>query len=109
VRWALGKEYGDGPDGLPGNDDGGTMSAWYLFASLGFFPRIGFSDYLVGAPIFPKATLKLPGGDLVITAKDTSAVRYVPAKVTFAGAPVTRIEHAALAKGGTLDFTLQRE
>lgn len=111
VRWALADNYGDGPDGLPGNDDGGTMSAWYLFSSLGLFPRVGFTDYLVGTPLFPKATLKLPAGELTITAGATSAVAYVPSKVTWKGAALARprIEHADLIKGGALDFTLAPE
>ncbi len=108
VRWALANEYGDDPGGLPGNDDGGTMSAWYLFAATGIFPRVAFSDYLVGSPIFPKATWKLPGGDLVITAPQTSAKSFVPKSVTFDGAKLARprLEHAQLAKGGTLSFEL---
>jgi len=111
IRWALAGEYGDGPDGLPGNDDGGTMSAWYLFAGMGIFPRVAFTDYLVGSPIFPKATLKVANGTLTILAKDTSATKYVPTAVTWNGKPVgrSRIEHSELIKGGTLEFALAGE
>ncbi|CAF1344393.1 unnamed protein product, partial [Rotaria sordida] len=38
------------PDGLPGNDDYGTMSAWYIFTSMGFYPLSGSSTYLIGSP-----------------------------------------------------------
>jgi len=111
IRWALANEYGDGPDGLPGNDDGGTMSAWYLFAGMGIFPRVAFTDYLLGSPIFPKATIKVAGGNLTIIAKDTSATKLVPTAMTWNGKQLDRprIEHAELIKGGTIEFTLAAE
>jgi predicted alpha-1,2-mannosidase len=111
IRWALENEYGDGPDGVPGNDDGGTMSAWYLFAGMGIFPRVGSTDYLLGTPIFPKTTLTLPGGTLTITAPDTSAKNMIPKSYTFNGAPLTkpRLEHAELSKGGALNFVLSSQ
>ena len=52
-RWALEREYGDGPDSIPGNDDGGTMSAWWLFTASGFYPKLGTSEWLIGAPTLP--------------------------------------------------------
>jgi putative alpha-1,2-mannosidase len=42
--------YSGLPDGLPGNDDYGTMSAWYMFASLGFYPQAGSTNYIVPNP-----------------------------------------------------------
>lgn len=111
IRWALKNEYGDGPDGLPGNDDGGTMSAWYLFAGMGIFPRVGSTDYLLGTPIFPKTTLELPGGTLTIIAKETSAKNMIPKSLSWNGAPLSkpRIEHADLAQGGTLNLVLSAQ
>lgn len=108
IRWALANEYTEGPGGVPGNDDGGTMSAWYLFAAMGIFPRVAATDYLLGTPIFPKTTLALPGGTLTITAPETSAKNLVPKSFTWKGAPLTRprIEHAELSKGGALQFAL---
>jgi predicted alpha-1,2-mannosidase len=106
ARWALATEYGDGPDGLPGNDDGGTMSAWWLFAASGFFPRVGTSEYLVGAPILPKVTLRLPGGDLVITAKGPSNGTPVGATLNGERLPRPRFDHAQIAGGGTLEIEL---
>lgn len=108
IRWALENEYGDGPDGLPGNDDGGTMSAWYLFAAMGIFPRVAATDYVLGTPIFSKTTLKLPGGTLTINAPETSAKNLVPKSFKWNGKDLTRprVEHAELVKGGTLDFAL---
>ena len=51
-RWVLRNVYTTGPGGLPGNDDYGTMSAWYIFASIGFYPRAGCPQYVLSSPIF---------------------------------------------------------
>ncbi len=109
TRWIVASLYGDGPDGLPGNDDSGTMSAWYVFASLGFYPLAGTPTYILGSPLFTRATAHLPGGDLVVDAPGTTPrARYVGG-VTLAGAPITgwRIAHPDLARGGTLGFAMR--
>lgn len=63
VRHILNTEYNPGPDGLSGNDDTGQMSAWYMFAALGFYPVCPVSgEYILASPIFDKAVLHLPGG-----------------------------------------------
>ena len=79
--------------------------------SLGLFPRVANTDYLVGTPIFPKATLKLAGGELTIVAKDTSASSYVPTGFVWKGVKLgrPRLEHADLVKGGTLEVALAPE
>ena len=62
VRKILNEEYSDGPGGLSGNDDAGQMSAWYIFAAMGFYPLNPVSgEYLLSAPIFDKITLHLEG------------------------------------------------
>ncbi|CAF4768312.1 unnamed protein product, partial [Rotaria sp. Silwood2] len=53
-RWLLNHAYTTKPDGLPGNDDYGTMSAWYIFTSMGFYPLSGSSTYLIGSPAFDR-------------------------------------------------------
>ncbi|WP_433008662.1 GH92 family glycosyl hydrolase [Kribbella sp. CA-294648] len=72
--------YGTGPSGLPGNDDLGTLSAWYVFAAIGLFPQTpGRAELLVGSPLFPKVELHRSNGvRLTITAPETSdANQYV--------------------------------
>jgi putative alpha-1,2-mannosidase len=59
VRDAISKNYQLARKGLPGNDDAGTMSAWYVFAAMGFYPNAGQDVYLLASPIFPKVTLSL--------------------------------------------------
>jgi len=93
---------------LPGNDDAGTMSAWYIFGASGIFPRAGSDLYLVGSPIFSMVKMHLPGGDLVIEAPNTGPrTRFVNA-VTWQGNKLERprITHAELAHGGSLRFTM---
>jgi predicted alpha-1,2-mannosidase len=109
TRWTLAKHYGDGPDGLPGNDDGGTMSAFYLFASMGLYPIAGTDRFVLGSPLFPKIVLALPGGDLTIEAPGASKKRRFPREVTIGGARSgTMITHSQLANA-TLRFALERE
>lgn len=107
TRWTTLMHYGDGPDGLPGNDDGGTMSAFYLFASLGFYPIAGTDRYVLGSPLFPRAMLAVAGGSLVIDAPAASKQHRFPREVTRNGAPrSTTLHHADLANA-TLHFTLE--
>lgn len=47
--------YGTGPAGLPGNDDGGTLSAWWLFTALGLYPIAGTDEYIWTYPLVPSA------------------------------------------------------
>jgi predicted alpha-1,2-mannosidase len=55
--------FGAGPDGLPGNDDGGAMSSWYIFAAMGLYPAIpGVAGFVLGSPLFPSLTIHLGNG-----------------------------------------------
>lgn len=102
TRWALDTQYGNGPDGLPGNDDGGTMSAWWLFSSSGIYPRLGTSEYLISAPTLSKTTLSLPGGDLVVTR--TGPSNGYPVSATLNGVKLARprFDQKQIASGGAL-------
>ena len=79
VRWIMETKYRDAPDGIDGNDDGGTLSSWYVFSSLGFFPMNPCDGrYMIGSPLFEEAVLHLPGGDLVVrTANNEGENIYV--------------------------------
>ena len=105
-RWALRSFYGEGPTGLPGNDDGGTMSAWLLFTTLGLYPIAGSDQYLLGSPLFTHATLHLPGGDLVIEAPEAWDPYPFVTALTLDGVtiPRDRITHGAITHGATLHF-----
>jgi predicted alpha-1,2-mannosidase len=58
--------YTDAPDGLPGNDDGGEMSSWYLFATLGIDPMsAGSGNFVLGSPLFASATITTGNGHVL--------------------------------------------
>ena len=63
VRQAVLELYDDTPGGLPGNDDGGTLSAWWLWSALGMYPAQPGTDTLaLASPLFKRATVRLPRG-----------------------------------------------
>lgn len=69
VRDILNSEYKVSRDGLPGNDDSGCMSSWYVFAALGFYPVAGQDVYLITSPVFNHSEVDLQNGNtLKITA-----------------------------------------
>ena len=109
LRWTTVTSYDEGPTGLPGNDDSGTMSAFYIFASLGFYPIPGTDTYVVGSPLFPGATIATPTGTLTIDAPLASRLTRYPTAVTLNGAPVTSfVHHADIASGATLHFDMSQ-
>lgn len=62
VRQILTRTFTDQPGGLPGNDDLGATSSWYVFAALGLYPAIpGVGGFVVGSPMFPGVTIQAPG------------------------------------------------
>jgi predicted alpha-1,2-mannosidase len=96
-------------DGLPGNDDSGTLSAWYVWGAIGLFPNAGQPYYYVTAPRFSRVTLHTGGTVLRIVASGAigAKTRYVAA-ARLDGRPLRRawITHAELARGGRLALTL---
>lgn len=110
VRKILSEEYDDGAGGLSGNDDAGQMSAWYVFAAMGFYPVNPVSgEYQICSPLFDKTTLQLPGGKRlqVVCRRKSSAAIYI-ASIKWNGKPYTKnfIRHADLMGGGRLEIDL---
>ncbi|MCP4921820.1 MAG: glycoside hydrolase family 92 protein [Proteobacteria bacterium] len=68
VKWIQDNRYTHGPAGLDGNDDGGTLSAWYAFTAIGLFPLNGTTDYVLTTPLFDGVRLNRSDGDLLIQA-----------------------------------------
>ena len=115
VREVCDRFYGVRPGDLCGNDDCGQMSAWYVFAAMGFYPFNPCSgEYVLGAPQFSKVTLALPGGKtFTITAKGLSRENKYVKSASFrpAGAqnakPLSKtIRHADIMGGGELVFEM---
>ncbi|QNH61249.1 GH92 family glycosyl hydrolase [Hymenobacter sediminicola] len=110
VREVLNRLYLPTPDGYCGDEDNGQTSAWYVFSALGFYPVCPATDqYVLGAPLFPKTTLRLPNGKTIIlnAPANSAANRYVQT-VRLNGQPYTRnyLSHAALQQGATVDFEM---
>ena len=109
VRWTLKNRFSTAPEGLDGNDDGGTLSSWYVFSALGFYPIAGTDRYWLGSPCVDSAALTLPNGStLRIEAKNQSERNVYVAAVTLNGTALTEpfLTHAQLLEGGTLTFTM---
>jgi putative alpha-1,2-mannosidase len=68
VHGVLNNMFAGGRGGLPGNDDSGGLSSWYVWASLGLFPVAGQSIFLVNAPSFERSTIRVSGGTFVVEA-----------------------------------------
>jgi len=96
--------YKDSPDGLQGNDDCGQMSAWYLFATLGFYPVDPSSGkYVLGEPLVSKATILLPDGRSFVIRKACSEDTKQSPTNTLDGKKVgDTLSHEMLLRGGTL-------
>ncbi len=110
VHRALASLFSSQPSGLPGNDDLGAMSSWYVWNALGLYPAIpGVAGLVVGSPLFPAASVTLPSGaQLQILAPNASpANSYVQAlEVNGAVDDSSWLPIGQVAAGGTLDFTL---
>lgn len=110
VRRLMDGMYRNAPDGLIGNEDCGQMSAWFVLSALGFYPVVpGRPEYVLGTPLFPKATLRLENGKrFVIRANDPSPQRPYVQAVRLNGRPQAAawLAHDALLAGGELVFTL---
>lgn len=109
VRWSLSERFSTDNNGLDGNDDGGTLSAWYVFSSLGFYPLAGSTEYWIGSPCVERAEMTLSGGGkLIIRAENQSEDNIYIQSVTLNGKKLTspRIDHSQIANGGELVFVM---
>jgi predicted alpha-1,2-mannosidase len=111
VQKILSEEYSDGPGGLSGNDDAGQMSAWYVFAAMGFYPVNPVSTtYQLCTPLFNNVTIKLAGNKKleIITHKNNEQSKYIY-KTTINGrlSQPFLIEHELFIKGGKIEIWLQ--
>ena len=111
ARETMNRLYKATPDGYCGDEDNGQTSAWYVFSALGFYPVTpAVPQYVVGEPLFKKATLMLENGKkIVINAPANSdSKRYVNA-LKVDGKPYENnwLGHAALVQGAVLDFDMR--
>jgi predicted alpha-1,2-mannosidase len=113
VRAILDTQYADRPDGLPGNDDGGQMSAWYVMSALGFYPITpGVPQYAIGTPRFDDVTISIPNGrKLHILAKGAESGRFYIRSMRLNGSVLDRpyLLHTEVMGGGELVFEMSRQ
>jgi len=98
------------PDGYCGDEDNGQTSAWYVFSALGFYPVCpGTDEYVLGAPLFKKATLTFANGNrMTINAPDNSERNVYIKSLMLNGVPYTKnfVRHNDLQKGGVMDYRM---
>ena len=96
--------------GMPGDEDGGGMSAFVVFSMMGFFPVTpGTTNYAIGSPFFEKAILHLPSGkSFIIKAKDISKENKYIQSARLNGQPLSKpfLTHEQLMAGGTLELQM---
>ncbi|MQP75389.1 glycoside hydrolase family 92 protein [Stenotrophomonas sp. MYb238] len=106
--------FTNAPNGVTGNDDLGTMSAWYLFSALGLYPAVpGSGQFLLHAPRFARAEIALGNGRtlrLQAPGADGRSLQYIQG-VQVDGKPQRAVwlDWAQLSKGGTIRYALTRQ
>ena len=115
VAKQLAKHFTTKPDGIPGNDDTGTMSAWALFSMMGFYPDApGEPYYTLTSPVFDEVEIDTPQGVITIEAEHPADVEpgqpsYIKS-MQLGGKPLKnyRISHDELINGKNLKFNLTK-
>ncbi len=110
IRMLLDAWYPDNIFGIPGDEDGGGMSAFVVFSAMGFYPLIpGLPLYTIGSPLFEKVTINLPNGKkfIVEAPGGTEKNKYIQ-KAWLNGKPIDApwFTHNDLVKGGILRFEM---
>jgi predicted alpha-1,2-mannosidase len=110
VRQIARDAYSNSAHGVLGNEDCGQMSAWYIFTALGFYPvNPAAAQYMIGSPMFARATLHLPNGRYfeVAAAGNSPDHPYIQSARlngrTLAGPVIT---HEQILTGGRLEFVM---
>jgi predicted alpha-1,2-mannosidase len=110
VRQIARDAYSNSPNGVLGNEDCGQMSAWYIFTALGFYPvNPASAQYMIGSPMFARATLHLPNGKhFEISAAGNSPDHPYIQSARLNGRPLSRpvLTYAQIQAGGTLEFVM---
>ncbi len=113
VRQVCEELYRTGPGGICGNEDMGSLSSWYVFSSMGFYPVTpGSSIYAIGCPLFGEVTID-PGNSkkFIIRALNNSKINKYIQSTTLNGKAITRpwITQKEITDGGTLIFEMGPE
>jgi len=113
LRQIMDTLYHPSRDGLPGNEDCGQMSAWYVFTALGFYPVTpGQESYTIGTPLFDEMRIHLQNGaSFTISAEGVSPQNRYVQSTTLNGAPLDRsyLLHSEITVGGELKLEMGHE
>ena len=105
VHDLLAKHYHNAPDGIPGNDDTGTMSAWAVFSMMGFYPDCpGDPSYTLTLPVFDRIDIDLPGSRTLTVEKSPKArpAKGTSVRIGKRKASGFRLSHDTLVNAGTI-------
>jgi putative alpha-1,2-mannosidase len=107
MRECVERSFGVGRGGLPGNNDSGGLSSFFVFATLGIFPAPGKGEFLVGLPMVNEAELSLSGGKTLRIIRKDNGGKYV-SHVSFNGTEVEgyRLPMGEVMAGGELTVEL---
>ena len=106
INRVLNEQYSSKIDGLPGNDDLGTMGAWYVFACIGLYPEIpGVGGFTVNTPIFSSVKVHLKKGDIVIKGGSEKDIYIKSMKLNGKSHESTWIDWDQLNSGATIEYS----
>ncbi|WP_031169182.1 GH92 family glycosyl hydrolase [Streptomyces durhamensis] len=110
VRAAMRRLWSTGPGGIPGNDDLGAMSSWYVFSALGMYPQVpSRAELVLASPLFPRVEISRPqGNDISVRATGAAAgAPYIRSlKVDGRDSDRPWLPASFVRDGGRLDYTL---
>jgi predicted alpha-1,2-mannosidase len=111
VRHVQNTLWKDAPDGIPGNDDLGAMSSWFVWTAMGLYPGIpGRAELFVTAPLFPRIVVRRASGQTItIDASGASAEAAFVRSLEINGTPSMRawLPESFAIKGGALRFVIE--
>jgi predicted alpha-1,2-mannosidase len=109
VRKVLNSIWTNSPNGMPGNDDLGEMSSWYVWSAMGMYPEIpGRAELVLGSPLFSSLHIRRTAGDIVIKAHGAGTDAPYVQSLKVNGKSVTRtwLPESFVERGGRLEFEL---
>ncbi|MBK0025109.1 glycoside hydrolase family 92 protein [Stenotrophomonas sp. S48] len=109
VQQAMRQIWTNTPEGMPGNDDLGQMSSWYVWSALGLYPVYpGRADLVIGSPLFTEVVITRPGAKIVVRARGAAMdAPYVQSlRVNGRASNASWLPSSFVQRGGTLDFEL---
>lgn len=110
VRKTMAKLFNSGMEGLPGDEDNGSMGAWYIWSAIGLYPLSpGIPEYVLGSPLFDKVTIQLENGrQWVIEAQNNSPANVYSKSIHWNHTLWEHhsLPHEEIIKGGVLNFSM---